>query len=484
MNVFGLAMFALAGLGACASKPAREPDVYPSPPAADAREKAPRPPDGPLAFDQAVQLALSNYPAIRAAQARQEAAGEGIDLARTAYLPRLDLLWQSVRATRNNISGQFLPQPVVPGISGPVVDKSWDHAWGSMAGALLSWEPFDFGARGSQVDLAHAFERQARADTEVTRLDVALAAADAFILLVAAQETERAARANVERWDVFSTAVKTLVDQELRPGVDHSRAAAELASARTQLIQARQAVEVGRATLAEGLGFKEAEIEIDPAPLLGKPASADLPPAELQSHPLLRRQDAAVEAARARKEAVENAYGPRVNLQLSLSDRGSGFGAAGEPLDPEDGIYPDRYNWAAGVSVYFPLMDYFGVQSRARLEEATARSERHRTDQILLQLTLQDRRVRAAYDAARKISENTPVQLKAAQEATTRARARYDAGLGTLTEVAEAQRLLAQAEIDDALARLGIWRALAGAARVQGDVRPLLDRVGRARRDK
>ena len=136
------------------------------------------------------------------------------------------------------------------------------------------------------------------------------------------------------------------------------------------------------------------------------------------------------------------------------------------------------------MSLYFPLMDYFGVQSRARQEEATARSERHRAEQTLLQLTLQDRKVRAAYDAARQIAGNTPVQLKAAQAAPPRARPRYDSGLGTLTEVAEAQRLLAQAEIDDALARLGVWRALAGAARVQGDSRLLLDWFGRAKRDR
>jgi hypothetical protein len=55
----------------------------------------------------------------------------------------------------------------------------------------------------------------------------------------------------------------------------------------------------------------------------------------------------------------------------------------------------------------------------------------------------------AILDTARKIAENTPVQLKAANDAVTRAQARYDSGLGTLTEVADAQRLLAQAEIDD-----------------------------------
>ena len=67
----------------------------------------------------------------------------------------------------------------------------------------------------------------------------------------------------------------------------------------------------------------------------------------------------------------------------------------------------------------------------------------------------------------------------APQDAYSRSRARYDSGLANLTEVAEAQRLLAQAEIDDALARLSVWRALAAQTRVSGDLAPFLQLLGK-----
>jgi len=51
-------------------------------------------PSQPLKLDAAVELALTNYPAIKTAQAQAAAAKAQIDLARTAYLPRLDLLYQ------------------------------------------------------------------------------------------------------------------------------------------------------------------------------------------------------------------------------------------------------------------------------------------------------------------------------------------------------------------------------------------------------
>jgi outer membrane protein TolC len=54
------------------------------------------------------------------------------------------------------------------------------------------------------------------------------------------------------------------------------------------------------------------------------------------------------------------------------------------------------------------------------------------------------------------------------------ATARYQSGLGNVDAVAEAQRLLTQAEIDDALARLGVWRALLAVAQSTGDLQPFL----------
>ena len=75
----------------------------------------------PLHLVGAVELALSNHPAIREARAGSLAAMEEIDVARTAYLPRLDLLWQTNRATRNNVFGLLLPQSVIPSVNGPVL---------------------------------------------------------------------------------------------------------------------------------------------------------------------------------------------------------------------------------------------------------------------------------------------------------------------------------------------------------------------------
>jgi outer membrane protein TolC len=238
-----------------------------------AAQQAPRP-SFPITMQQAVQYATDNYPAIRASLARVSAQESGVDLARTAYLPRLDSSFQINRATRNNVAGLLLPGTTIPGISGPVSDaSSFSSIWGSAGGLLLSWEALDFGSRGASVNLARTLVTRASAGAELTRLDVGVKTADAFLRLAAAQETVRAARANMERQQVFANSVAALVKNQLRPGADDSRSQAELALARIQLIQAEQAEQIGRATLAQWLGVSPADVQISSAPLL-----AALPP--------------------------------------------------------------------------------------------------------------------------------------------------------------------------------------------------------------
>jgi outer membrane protein len=435
-----------------------------------------------LKLNAAVELALSNYPSVRASRAQTAAAEAGVDVARTAYLPRVDMLWQQNLATRNNVFGLLFPQSVVPPISGPQLDReTLRGAAGSAGGLLLSWEPFDFGLRRANVELAQASRKQAGAGVEVTRLDVAFTAADAFLGVIANEQIVRAAQANVDRMEVFARAVRALVDNELRAGVDASRANAELAAARNQLIQAQQDAEISEASFAEAIGQAGATVTIDAGPLLTLPSPPSLPSSDtpdFAAHPLARAQAASLETARARESALDRSYFPHINFQSAVFGRGTGARIDGS-FDNSKGWYPGTGNWAVGVTITFPAFDIFGLRARRRVEDYNAQAEQARYDQTIQTLKTQEAKARALIEAALSRSENTPVQLKAAQETELRARVRYENGLANVTEVAEAQRLLAQAEADDAVARLAVWRALLIAARAQGDLQPFLDQVAK-----
>jgi outer membrane protein len=431
-----------------------------------------------MTLEKAVDTALTNYPEIRAARARADAANAGVELAKTSYLPRTDLLWQENRATANNVFGLLLPQSVIPSISGPVLGaRSYEGAWGSAGGLLFTWEPMDFGYRKANVDLARATASQAAASVEVTRLDVATSAADTFLGLIATQQAASAARANVDRLETFANSVHVLVDNQLRAGADASRADAEVAAARIQLIQAEETVDINRANLARALGLAGDSVTVDAGPLLDMPLTTSVSPPTFDSHPLAAFQSAAIQAVQAKERALERSYFPRLYVQSAVFGRGTGFELNGKS-DATKGLVPDTANWAASFSISFPLFDFFSIRAKRRAEADNEAAERARYDQTVQNLRAQDARARALIESAMRIAANTPIQLKAAQESAIRAKARYDAQLSTVTEVADAQRLLAQAEIDDAVARLGVWRALLAAAAAHGDIKPFLQQLG------
>jgi outer membrane protein TolC len=148
---------------------------------------------------------------------------------------------------------------------------------------------------------------------------------------------------------------------------------------------------------------------------------------------------------------------------------------ATEPLEGgSEGLLPETPNWAVGVSVTYPFSEKFSLKARRTIETQNAAVERAKYDQILQNLKGQSERARVALESAYKIAKNTPIQLSAARDSEMQARARYEALLAPLTELADAQRLLTQAEIDNSLARLNIWRALLFSAKAGGDLEPFL----------
>jgi len=437
-------------------------------------------PPGVLTLAQAVERASKNYPSIRVSQEQINAAAAGIRLARTAYLPKIDGLAQINRATRNNVFGMLLPQSVIPSISGPVLGtNNLGSAWGSAIGGLVSWEPFDFGLRQANVSAAESAKTQSEATLKRTEFEIATAAADSYLTLAAAQQTVRAAQAGVDRAETLLRTTNAVVNAQLRPGADSSRAEAELAAARTQLIQARQAVEVARATLAQFVSEDPTQIAVTSDGLLRLPPDAPLPAANFNVNPIAAEQNATIEQAKAQLRALERSYFPKFSLQAAAYTRGTGDELEGARLGGLNGLAPNIQNYAIGFSVTFPVMDLAAIHAREAAQSATIRAQAARSDQIVTELRARWNVALAQLRGARDVAMNTPVQISAARAASQQAAARYESGLGAIDQVAEAQRLLTQAEIDDALAHLGVWRALLGLATAAGDLQPFVSEASK-----
>jgi outer membrane protein TolC len=432
-----------------------------------------------ITIAQAVESAVRNYPAIAVSQEQVNAAAAGIDLARAAYLPRVDALAQVNRATRNNAFGLLLPQSTIPSISGPVLGtNNFGTVWGSAIGTSVTWEPFDFGLRQASVAAATSAKTRSEAGLRRTQFDIAAATADAYLTFAAAQETVRAAQAGVDRAEVLIRIVRAQVNAQLRPGVDASRAEADLSAARVQVSRAQQASEVARSILGQFVGGEPARLLPDLAKLTQLPANAAPPTLNPADNPVAVEQNATVEQAKAELNVLAKSYRPRLLIQGAAYARGTGASVDGGRLGGLNGLAPDVQNYALGMSVIFPILDLSSIRAKRSGQVALVGSETARYRQVTTEVTAKWNQAAAVLDGARKIAAETPLQVAAANSALQQATARYESGLGNIVDVADAQRLLTQAEIDDALARLGVWRGLLTLAIAGGDIQPFLDQVG------
>jgi outer membrane protein TolC len=435
------------------------------------------PPAG-LTLGQAIEGALKNYPSVRVTQEQMNAAAAGIRLAQTAYLPRVDGLAQVNRATRNTFYGLLLPQSVIPGVDGVKADNT-GSVWDSGLGVLVTWQPFDFGLRAANVATATAAHSQAEAAVNRTRYDVSVAAADAFLTVVAAQQTAEAARASVESWQVLLRSIHALAAAQLRPGADESRVEAELAAARTQLAQAEQAVEVARSTVAQFVGVTPSQVNVDPGKLTSQvPPERQEPPLETAANPHAIEQNAAVAQAQSQLKATERTNYPQFEVQGLAAARGTGMLTDGARLGGVNGLAPTTQNYSAGFTVTFPFMDRFAIREQEAMQAANIRAGQAQYAVIASSVQAQFNTALAMLNGARRIAANTPIEVSSARAAIQQATARYQAGLAPIDDVAQAQRLVAQAQIDDALAHLNVWRAMLQLAAARGDIQPVVTEAG------
>lgn len=244
-----------------------------------------------LTLQDAVQRAATSYPTVRIAIERVLAARAGVGLTRTEYLPQANLLWQTNRSTFNNIAGLILPQGVVPSLSGPALaNTSGTSIWGSAGGLLVNWEATRFGYRKAEVAAAQAGSDATVARLALTKLDVANAAASAYLTVAAVHEQIRSAEADLSRREAFANTIHVLVDNQLRPGADASEADAEVAASRTRLIQAQTLEKVDLAALAELLGMPSSQIVLAAEPLLAAPSTPEPQTFLAAAHPLTLEQ--------------------------------------------------------------------------------------------------------------------------------------------------------------------------------------------------
>ena len=144
------------------------------------------------------------------------------------------------------------------------------------------------------------------------------------------------------------------------------------------------------------------------------------------------------------------------------------------------GALPQVFNYMVGLSLSFPVMEIFPLKAEKKIALNNELAAKADLDLAMQVLERKDARARILLAQARKVAKETPVMVQAARVREIKVLKRYSAGLTNMVSVAEAERSLAQAQVEDALAQIEVWRSILALAYVQGDLKPFLELVALA----
>ncbi len=439
-----------------------------------------------LSLPQALELARTGYPALRARQAGVAAAAADVRTVRANYLPQLTAQAQALDGTSNQVRGALLGGVGISE-SGVRDFTSSQAAWTSQGMLYIDWPAATFGRYRADVQRAQAATSQAQADYDQALFTHQVEVMDAYLLATAARQAVALQQANLTRARALRRVVLAGTRSGVLAGIDSSTANAEASRARLQLLVSRQQAEQQRVRLAGLLGGPTQQfILTDSARFFTRlptlPATPDS--AGLLRHPTLLAYQRRVASSEATAASLATASRPTLSVVGATWGRGSGTAASASPdgsfaIDPSlnAGLPLKVYNYAVGAALTWHVTEL--IHARRTVAAQTARSDQARADydQQTLQLRTEQQNAVLQAQLAQQSALEAPVQLAAARRAYAQAQARYQAGLDDLLVLTQATLVLNRAEIDQAVAVNNLWRALLLRAATSGDLNIITSQI-------
>ena len=383
-----------------------------------------------ITLQEAVTMAQRNNPSAVTARGQTRAAQSSVRSSYGSFLPSL-----TGSVTQTQQQGQRFDN-----VRNQVVQSS--QPWNYSAGLSSSLELFDGGRRFADLRANRADVDAAEANETTQRYSIALQVKREYANILAARESESAARAQLQQAEAQLRSSVARVQAGAATVSDSLRSVIQLGNARLALITAQNNVRVASATLTRlvgtpfmvtanptdtaGVGF----VQVDSIALMQEALNG---PTVRESQLQLRAASAGITVARA-------SYFPTISASYSYNGNGTdpyGFGS--------DTTKRFLYGSNFSLRLNFPLFNNFNREDqivRARIAEDNA-AARARD----LRLTAQQNMI-AQLGALRTAEERVRIQqasVAAAEEDLRVQQQRYTLGASTLLDLLTSQSQLNQA---------------------------------------
>ena len=422
----GLSFLVLAAVAACAMAAPRASAEESGGAVADSSSTAPR----PITLREAVGLAQRGSPSAVQARGQERTAAAGNRSAVAAFLPDVTL---SAGATRQYGAGTR----VEDGKEVTLASKPWSYS-GSLGASV---QLFDGGARYFELRRARAAASAAGAGTISQLYAVALEVKQRYFDVLAARESEVAARAQLAQAELQRRTAVARVMARAATRSDSLRSEIQLRDAQLAVLEAGLALESSNAGLgrAVGVAYPVTAAPDDPAasPTLAVDGQELRKLAEVG--PAVRQAKAELDAARASRRGAWTDYLPSVSASYSRGASGSGYALG---LDAADGY---DYSGSLRLSLSLPLFNQLQREAQVvRAQVAEANAEAALRDARLAALESLTTALGAYRTAGQRI-EAQAASVEAAEEDLRVQQQRYAVGSSTMLDVLTSQTTLDQA---------------------------------------
>ena len=420
-----------------------------------------------MGLDDALRYAREHHPAVLAARARLAAFRAEAEVPGAQGAPSVGAFAEVVASTTNNSTTTVINNARVdlPRIGATPLARSggdWTPSPSTLVAVGLRQEVFDFGRIAAQTAAADAATNVEAFRGQAVRLDDAFAVTEAYYAVLAARAVLIAASSAAERSRTQRDFARAGVERGLRPPLELTRAEADVARFEVGRVRAQGGLAVAQGVFAAAVGV--------PSPLLDAtddaPTSSALPPLATALAQATTRDPAVLEAQarvalqRAQTKAVGALLRPDLFLTGSLSGRAGGADPSSGEAARYGGWVPHVPNWNVGLVLTLPVYDTNVLARR----DASRVAEGARAAEVRVLEQRQSAAVRQVYTAvevARTALAALARSVEAARANQEQADARFRAGLGTALEVADAEALRTDAEIQLAVGAFQVGRARA-----------------------
>ncbi|MEP0913382.1 TolC family protein [Leptolyngbya sp. GB1-A1] len=417
----------------------------------------------PITLRQAVDLAVRNNPQLRQARQQRDQAQAQLDQARAANNPTVSVNANLVQQGQEspvtsqqppftvNNQGQVVPNPN----AGPGETEIQSSDAASLSGNLeVSYALFTSGRRSSLIRASEGQVRVQQLEIERQTNELILQVATAYFDLQQAGAQVRIFQSNVEQAEQSLRDAEALERAGVGTRFDVLQAQVDVANAQQNLTQQLSSFDIARRNLTQLLNTSNGVdlTAADPIEVAGDwNLSLEQSIVEaLRNRAELEQQLIQREASEEQRQAALAQLGPQVNLQGSFGlnnnlDAGNGF----------------LNNYQVGVGLSLNLYDGGAARAEARAQETNIAQAESQFESLQNQIRFETEQAYSQLQASATNIQTTALAVQQAAEALRLARLRFQAGVGTQTDVLRQQTALAQTQVNNLQAILGYNRALA-----------------------